>query len=99
MARSGLRLDLAVVLVVASTASCRTREPASAPERAPHPPVAAAEQPHDRELAALRAFEDRRRAATDFAALPPSDAVLGPDPYRIAALPGTPTRWVGLLRG
>jgi len=54
--------------------------------------------PHERELAALRAFELRRRAATDFATLPPSDAAFGPDPYRIAALPGG-ERLVGLLRG
>ena len=43
---------------------------------------------HERELATLLAFEQQRRAATDFAALPPSEVVLGPDPYRIAALRG-----------
>jgi len=54
--------------------------------------------PHERELAALRAFEQQRRAATDFATLPPSDATFGPDPYRIAALAGGEL-FVGLLRG
>src|SRR5262249_13671236 len=53
---------------------------------------------HDSELAALHAFEEQRRAATDFAALPPSDVALGPDPYRIAALGGG-HRLIGLLRG
>jgi hypothetical protein len=51
---------------------------------------------HERELEALRAFEQQRRTTTDFAALPPSDKVLGPDPYRIAALG---EHLVGLLRG
>ncbi len=61
-------------------------------------PAAAEHPPHERELAALLAFEEQRRAATDFATLPPSDRAFGPDPYRIAALPGG-ERFVGLLRG
>jgi hypothetical protein len=56
------------------------------------------DEPHERELAALHAFEHQRRVATDFAALPPSDVALGPDPYRIAALRGG-DRLIGLLRG
>jgi mono/diheme cytochrome c family protein len=87
VARSGRRRGLAAVLVFAS-AACRHREPAPAP---PDPP------PHERELEALHAFEDQRRSATDFAALPPSDEVLGPDPYRIAALGRG--RMIGVLRG
>ena len=54
--------------------------------------------PHERELATLLAFEEHRRSAIDFAALPPSDAALGPDPYRIASLRGG-DRLIGLLRG
>lgn len=50
-----------------------------------------------REPAALVAFEDARRRATDFAALPPSDAVLGPDPYRIARLRDDVS--IGILTG
>jgi hypothetical protein len=52
-------------------------------------------------LAPLHAFEDARRAATDFRALPPSDRSRGPDPYRILALPGGSgaARFVGILRG
>ncbi|MDI1445356.1 hypothetical protein [Polyangium sp. 6x1] len=49
-------------------------------------------------LPELRAFEASRRAATDFASLPPSDASFGADPYAIAALPGG-ERFVALLRG
>jgi hypothetical protein len=51
-------------------------------------------------LAPLRAFEDERRRAADFARLPPSDHALGPDPIAIRAVPGaSPARFVGLLRG
>jgi hypothetical protein len=53
-------------------------------------PVAAA-------LDQLRAFEISERARTDFAALPPADAVLGPNPYRTACLGGG--RAVGVMRG
>ncbi|MEO8704198.1 MAG: hypothetical protein ABI867_29365 [Kofleriaceae bacterium] len=68
----------------------------------PPPPVsstppALADDDHERELAVLGAFEDRRRGETDFAVLPPADAVLGPDPYRIGSLRDG-TR-IGLLRG
>ena len=52
-------------------------------------------------LAPLHAFEDARRASTDFRTLPPSDRSRGPDPYRILALPAGPgpARYVGILRG
>ena len=49
-------------------------------------------------LAPLHAFEEARRRATDFAALPASDRALGADPIAIRALPGS-DRFVGLLRG
>ena len=58
---------------------------------------AAAAPLHQRELDALYAFEERRRGETDFAVLPPSDLILGPDPYRIAPVRGG--THVGLLRG
>jgi DNA-binding beta-propeller fold protein YncE len=90
MARPGGGPCLAAALVIASAVACRHREPAPAPPDEP--------APHERELAALAQFEQQRRATTDFAALPPSDQALGPDPYRIAALPGG-DRLVGLLRG
>ncbi|HMG23600.1 MAG TPA: hypothetical protein VK607_19835, partial [Kofleriaceae bacterium] len=100
MARSGRRRGLAAVLVALASTAYRDRGPVTAPDPAVSPARAAAEPPppHEPELAALRAFEDRRRAAADFAALPPSDQALGPDPYRIAALPGG-AQLVGLLRG
>ena len=52
-------------------------------------------------LAPLHAFEESRRAATDFSALPPSDRARGPDPYALRALPASaaPARFAGLLRG
>ncbi|MEO7730331.1 MAG: hypothetical protein ABIY55_05125, partial [Kofleriaceae bacterium] len=84
MARGWHRL---AALVIASSAACR----GPALEMSSSPPA-----PHEPALARLRAFEAQRRAATDFATLPPSDSALGPDPYRIAALGD---RWIGLLRG
>jgi hypothetical protein len=64
---------------------------------APAPRPAPAPDP----LAPLHAFEDARRATTDFAHLPASSHALGPDPYVIRALPAVsaPARYAGLLRG
>jgi len=70
--------------------------PALAAGDAGSPPVAA---PPADPLASLRAFEAERRRAADFAHLLPSDRALGPDPIAIRALPGSPQRFVGLLRG
>jgi hypothetical protein len=102
VARRGRRRGLAALLVVcASAAACHDREPVTAPNgasRAGTPAPPDEPPPHERELATLRAFEQQRRTTTDFAALPPSDQVLGPDPYRIAALRGG-ERLIGLLRG
>lgn len=99
MARLGRRCSLAAVLVVFASAAADHDPPRSAPnaEAAGAAPAAEPPPPHQRELAALHAFEDQRRAETDFAALPPSNLTLGPDPYRIAALPGGTL--IGLLRG
>lgn len=52
--------------------------------------------PHDKELTALWELEKQQRKAIDFATQPPSDRVLGSDPYRIARVG---KRLVGLLRG
>jgi hypothetical protein len=49
-------------------------------------------------LAALRDFEAARRASTDFARLPASDATMGPDPIAIVRVPGAPYL-VSALRG
>jgi len=87
---------LAVLLwgaAAAAAVACHDREPVM---RAAPRGVAPADE-HERELAALRTFERQRRATTDFATLPPSDQVMGPDPYRIAALRGGGL--VGVLRG
>jgi hypothetical protein len=106
VARSGRRrvsiAALAAVLAaLASMALWRSGRdgPATAPGGAAR---AGAQAPdagslHEPALARLRVQEQQRRAATDFAAPPPSDVALGPDPYRIAALPDG--RLVGLLRG
>ncbi len=56
----------------------------------------AAPSPPEHDLAALHRFEEHRRAATSFAALPPSEEVLGPDPYRIEPLGHG---LIGILRG
>ena len=95
MAAGSARGIAATLIICASVAACR--EPA--PDRdAAAAPVAVAE-PHAAELAALATLEEQRRATTDFAAVPPADQALGPDPYRIAALPGRGGSVVGLLRG
>jgi hypothetical protein len=89
------------LIALACVAACRDRAPGTAPEGAAaraHATPPEEPQPHQRELDALRAFEQRRRTATDFATLPPSEQVLGPDPYRVAALHGG-DQLVGLLRG
>lgn len=62
--------------------------PASATKRA---------QRHKAEVDALREFEESRRVATDFAALPPSDRAFGPDPYAVVSTGSD--RVVGILRG
>jgi len=82
---------IAILLAIglgAAVGSCGHSTPDAAPP-APDP------------LAPLHALEDARRAATDFAHLPPSDRSRGPDPYRILALPAGSgaARFVGLLRG
>jgi Cytochrome c len=87
--RSVARLAVSRWLVLASLVACHDRGSRIAPAEPP---------PHERELRLLFAFETERRAATDFATLPPSDVAFGPDPYRIAALGGG-DRLIGLLRG
>jgi len=86
MAR-GRHAALGIAVAIFASAACR----GPGLEMSSSPPA-----PHEPALAKLRAFEAQRRAATDFATLPPSDRALGPDPYRIAALGD---RWVGILRG
>ncbi|HET9620290.1 MAG TPA: hypothetical protein VFP84_02910, partial [Kofleriaceae bacterium] len=80
-------------LAIASSAGCRDRKPA----RSAQAPAAAPPE-HEHELAALSLFEQEHRDATDFAAVPPSNRRLGPDPYRIASL-HRPDRLIGILRG
>ncbi|MDI1434398.1 hypothetical protein [Polyangium sorediatum] len=77
-----------LLLGLALGAGCKREEPPAEATSAAEPDP----------LPELRAFEAERRAATDFAALPPSDAAFGADPYAIAALPGG-ERFVALLRG
>lgn len=54
--------------------------------------------PAEDRLAPLREFEARRRAAADFARLPPSDRALGPDPSSLRRVPGS-TWLASALRG
>ena len=93
-------LVAAAAATATAAAACRDREAAPAP-RAPAadaPADADAWPSHDDELDDLHALEARLHAETDFAARPPSDVALGPDPYRIAAVPGERVL-IGLLRG
>lgn len=87
----------ATLVVLASAIACRGHK-STGSDDADRAVAPSNESPHARELAALYSFEERRRSATDFAALPPSDVVLGPDPYRIERL-GDGKRLIGLLRG
>jgi hypothetical protein len=91
-----------IALVCVAGVAFRARAPAPDPmtpvARAAATPAPEPPPPHEAEIAALRALEDRRRATTDMAAVPPSDIALGPDPYRIAALPGG-DGYAGVLRG
>ena len=68
-----------MLAVLASAAvACRDRAPPASPDgvaarvHAPAPDEPQP-QPHQRELDTLRAFEQKRRTATDFATLPPSE--------------------------
>jgi hypothetical protein len=63
-----------------------------------HAPAASASAPAD-PLAPLHAYEEARRAATDFARAPASDHLFGPDPYAIRRLPGASPRYAAILRG
>jgi cytochrome c peroxidase len=104
MARLVRRHGRSVVVALAAlatAAACRERTPRPATDgvtaRVHATPAPENPPAHERELDALRAFEQERRAHTDFAVLPPSEQVLGPDPYRLAALHDG--RLVGILRG
>lgn len=92
--RAAVALALALVTLAGLGGACSPRDHAApAPEPAPAPAPDA--------LAPLHAFEEARRASTDFRKLPPSDRSRGPDPYAIRALPAgfAPARFAGILRG
>ena len=91
--RAAPALVLALSALMGLGAACGGRK-RSEPELVP---VDAAPDP----LAPLRAFEEGKRASTDFRSLPPSDRSRGPDPYVIRALPegAGPARFAGILRG
>ncbi len=91
--RAAPALALALSVSLGLSAAC---SPARRSE-----PAADAAAPAADPLAPLHAFEEARRAATDFRTLPPSDRARGPDPYGIRALPASaaPARFAGLLRG
>ncbi len=96
----GRGLAAGALVVGLGLSACRSRggAPRLAADQDGAPPPVAAALPDP--LAPLRAFEETRRRAADFAHLPPSDRALGPDPIAVRALPGAgPQRFVGLLRG
>ncbi len=86
-------LTTAIAVAIFGSFGCGGRE--SSPPQ-PVTPDAAVASPHDRELVALWELEKKQRAAIDFAVQPPSDEVLGPDPYRIVR---AGKQLYGLLRG
>lgn len=77
-------------LLLGSSAGCGAE---GTPTVDPHP----APDPIEEALARLRRFEERERAAADFASLLPASETLGADPYALAAV--TKDRAVGILRG
>ncbi|MEN9580237.1 MAG: hypothetical protein RJA70_3246 [Pseudomonadota bacterium] len=68
-------------------------------ERAPSGAAQSTATPQRPNIDALRQHEAARRAHADFLGAPPSNEAFGPDPYRLAALPGPAAQVVGLLRG
>jgi hypothetical protein len=80
------RRHLVLLLVTVAVAGGCARE-----EKTPAAPT------HAEALERLRAFETTRRGETDFARLPGSNHVMGPDPAAVRRVPGTPYL-VGLLR-
>ncbi|MEA2697152.1 MAG: hypothetical protein QOI66_1423, partial [Myxococcales bacterium] len=109
---------LAVVVAASAAASAAARAvlgggpsstPATLPPADPAPitPAASAHTAGDARLLPLHEFEETLRRQTDFRALPTGDAVTGPDPYVVralpaaAAVPGAPgaQRLVSILRG
>jgi hypothetical protein len=82
-------LLLALLVGVASGAGCerpRASVQTTSAEQIPDP------------FPALRVFEADRRSQTNFTTFPPSDQVLGADPYAIAPI-GDGKRFVSILRG
>ncbi len=95
MRRSWCLTTIAVCSFGGFLVGCGSREAPPTPLVIPDSEAVSA--PHDQELTALWELEKQQRKAIDFATLPPSDAVLGSDPYRIVSVRAT---WfVGLLRG
>lgn len=80
----------AVLALAASLGAAACSDPAEPP---------AASSPVGEALAAVRAHEEERRAATDFTRVPGRHRALGPDPSAIVAAPGHPGAFVVLLRG
>jgi hypothetical protein len=86
--------SLAIALIAAG--ACHTSDPPARRTEMPPGGAVAGGEEHEAALAELRAFEDARRAATDFEHLPATGA-LGADPSRVAWLADGGA--VGLLRG
>ena len=90
----GARLVVGALFVASVGASVV----AACGHRAPPTQLQPASSKVDAELAPLHAFEEARRAATDFAHLPPSDDVLGANPYELRAI-ANGAHFIGILRG
>ena len=92
-------LRRALALAILTAGACRTSDPQDPPARQAETPAragpAGSGDDHAAALAELRAFEDERRAATDFTRVPARGA-LGADPYKVAF---TSNGAVGILRG
>jgi len=89
----------AILVAVFTAAALGQGSPS--PNAVPPPRYASIPVPEaaqDSTLAALRVWETASRAAFDFTTATPGDRAQGPDPFRVAAIPGE-NRFVVLLRG
>lgn len=87
-----------IAIVALASTGISALNPDRAPVHGSAVPVPADEESVAGGLDSLRTWESARRAATDFARVPPGSRAAGADPFALAAIPGT-DRFAGTLRG